>query len=161
MTWGGSIEETCSFHFLKGSFCDGRRSPRILGLDVLDVRLGQKSLCGLAHQKNPSFRKWKHRLKMMGECCPTFFGTCIISTDNGNCWLNFKGCKKFRVSVLKRNLMNEHGRTRVSGEGVQFVRRRLNPAENAAHRKKGIHRKENSYARSSHRECSQNTPGRV
>ncbi len=28
-------------------------------LDVHKVRLGRKPLCGLAHQKNPSFMHWK------------------------------------------------------------------------------------------------------
>ena len=38
-----------------GYFSDMRRSPRIYILNVLTVRLGCKSLCGLAYRKNSSF----------------------------------------------------------------------------------------------------------
>jgi len=40
-----------------GPFADELRSPRVLDLNVLEVRLGLKPLCGLTHRKNCSFQK--------------------------------------------------------------------------------------------------------
>jgi hypothetical protein len=41
----------------KGPFADELLSPRVLDLNVLEVRLGLKPLCGLTHRKNCSFQK--------------------------------------------------------------------------------------------------------